>query len=60
MCDISGDLHSLDADAMFNDSENVLTIETDTFNTANQSNSSLEYIHVTMQIEYFIHHILFV
>ena len=44
MCDISGDLHSLDADAMFNDSENVLTIETDTFNTANQSNSSLEYI----------------
>jgi hypothetical protein len=44
MCDISGDLTSLDAETMFNDSENVLTIDTDTFSSANQGNGTLEYI----------------
>jgi len=44
MCDISGDLTSLDAETMFNDSENVLTIDTDTFSSANRGNGTLEYI----------------
>ena len=44
MCDISSDLTSLDAETMFHDTDNVLTIDTDTFSSANRSNSSLEYI----------------